>query len=562
VLVLGISGVFGHDAAACLMADGRVVAMMEEERVTRAPHAPGAVPVYSTLYCLQECGIQLGDLDCVAASWNPARDPTARHLAEYLDQYFSHEAWPRTARPRTEYVDHHMAHAASAFFGSGLPEAAVLVVDGNGEDVSTSIGFGRGSSLEIDQSYGVSHSLGQFYTCVTHHLGLGSHAEGKTMGLAAYGRPTVDIDPIVTTDDGYLVELVDVDGLPADVRFRTLISSWSSWLDSRFGEPGPVAYSWDAASAMPRRAPQISEREANIAASAQDRLTSVMVHLARVATGRYRTRSLVIAGGVGLNCSANGAIYESGLVDDLYVVPAAHDAGGALGAAMWVTAAGGTAPRPLASPYLGPAVAQAQTADGLRKLGIPFSEPADVEACTADLLAQGLVVGWMQGRLEIGPRALGNRSILALPNHPDVRDRVNSIKGRELWRPLAPAVLDRDAETFCSSSPCPYMLRAVRATEAARQMIPATVHVDGTMRAQLVTRERNPGFYALLERIAERTGVGAVLNTSFNLSGESIVCNARDAVRSFLSSALDVLVIDGLIVEKVFLGAPIRTEAT
>ncbi len=561
MLVLGLSGVFGHDAAACLMADGRVVAMMEEERVTRSPHAPGAVPVYSTLYCLSEYGIQFGDLDCVAASWNPALDPTARHLAGYLDRYFSHEAWRATARPHAEYVDHHLAHAASAFFGSGFPEAAVLVVDGNGENVSTSIGFGQGTSLRLDQAYGVSHSLGQFYTCVTHHLGLGSHAEGKTMGLAAYGRPTVDIDPIRTTGDGYLVNLVNVDGMPADARFPALISAWSSWLESRFGEPGAVAYSWDAAAASPRRAPQISEREANIAASAQDRLASVMVHLAKTATERYQTRSLVIAGGVGLNCSANGAIHDSGLVDNLYIVPAAHDAGGALGAAMWVTAAAGTAPRPLESPYLGPAVTQTHTADGLRMLGIPFSEPADVDACTADLLARGLVVGWVQGRLEIGPRALGNRSILALPRDPGVRDQVNSVKNRELWRPLAPAILDRDAGKLCSTPPSPYMLRAVHATDAARQMIPATVHIDGTMRPQLVTQAGNPRFYALLERVAEQTGAGAVLNTSFNLSGEAIVCSARDAVRSFLGSALDVLVIDGLVIEKTALSVPLRTGA-
>lgn len=560
MLVLGISGVFGHDAAACLMADGQVVAMMEEERVTRVPHAPGAVPIYSTLYCLGELGIQFGDVDCVAASWNPARDPTASRLADYIDRYFSHEAWRRMARPSTEYVDHHMAHASSAFFSSGLPEAAVLVVDGNGENVSTSIGFGCGSSIHIDKEYGVSHSLGQFYTCVTHLLGLGSHAEGKTMGLAAYGQPTADIDPIVTTEDGYLVKLIDVDDLPADVRFDALISRWSSWLEDQFGEPTPVAYWWDAETATPRRVPQFSEREANIAASAQHQLTSVMVHLANVATEQYQTRSLVIAGGVGLNCSANGAIQDSGLVDDLYIVPAAHDAGGALGAAMWLTAAAGITPRPPTSPYLGPAVTQTNAADGLHKLGIPFNEPPDIEAYTADLLARGLIVGWMQGRMEIGPRALGNRSILALPNDTGMRDRVNATKNRELWRPLAPAVLDRDAEKFCSSSPCPYMLRAVHAREEARQLLPATVHVDGTMRAQLVTQERNPRFYTLLERVAERTGVGALLNTSFNLSGESIVCSARDAVRSFLNSMLDALVVDGLVVEKADLGASIRTE--
>jgi carbamoyltransferase len=556
MLVLGISGVFGHDAAACLVADGHVVAMLEEERVTRTPHAPGAVPVYSTLYCLGRCGIELGDLDCIAASWNPARDPTARHLAEFVNRYLSHEAWRGAAKPTVEYVDHHLAHAASAYFGSGLAEAAVIVVDGNGEDVSTSIGIGRGASLTLDETYPVSQSLGQFYTCVTHHLGLGSHAEGKTMGLAAYGHATMDIDPIRVTADGYAIDLVDVDGLPADERFPTLVSGWSSWLESRVEVPSAVAYSWDADAGAPCRTPRITDQGTDLAASAQERLTAVMVRLAEVATARYRTRSLVLAGGVGLNCSANSAIQDSGAVDDLYVVPVAHDAGGALGAAMWATAESGIRPERLVTPYLGPTVAQGRAADGLRSLGVPFDEPSDVEVRIADLLARGYVVGWVQGRLEVGPRALGNRSILALPHSTALRDRVNAAKNREQWRPLAPAVLDRDAATLCSTSPCPNMLRAVAATDAARSTIPGAVHVDGTMRAQLVTADANPRFHSLLERVADRTGVGALLNTSFNLSGESIVCNARDAVRSFLGSTLDILVIDGLVVEKPSLRIP------
>ncbi|WP_158072946.1 MULTISPECIES: carbamoyltransferase family protein [Pseudofrankia] len=541
---------FGHDAAACLLRDGRLIAMMEEERGVRTPHAPGTLPLLSTMFCLAEAGVRLGDLDHVAASWDPARDPSARYLKHFVDRYLGHEMWRGEPRPPVEYVDHHLAHAASTYYGSGLPEAAVVVVDGNGEDVSTSIGYGHGGSLRLDQRFGIGHSLGQFYTCVTSYLGLGGHAEGKTMGLAAYGRANDPVEPIQVEPDGYRVDLPNVDGLDAGERFSTLTSHWFRWLEDRFGPPRPPRHFWDVGAGLPRRQPAFSPHQADIAASAQTRLTFVMLHLARVATTRYDTRRLVIAGGVGLNCSANGAIALSGLVDDLYVVPAAHDGGGALGAAMWLTAAAGTDVEPLEHPYHGPAVDQTLVADRLRELRLPFTEPPDPFAYTADLLAQGQVIGWMQGRGEIGPRALGNRSILALPASIGMRDRVNALKGRESWRPLAPAILDRGAPELIGRTNSPYMLLALPTTDVAREAIPAAVHVDGTTRAQVVSHRMNPRFHHLLEAVEERTGRGALLNTSFNLSGESIVNNVGDAIRSFASSALDALVVEGLVIQK------------
>jgi len=550
MLVLGVSGAFGHDAAACLIRDGQVVAMMEEERVVRTPHAPAATPLFATLFCLAEAAVGFGDLDCVAASWNPERDLSARHLHDFMNRFLAHDAWHSDRKPPIEYVDHHLAHAASTYYGSGFDEAAVLVVDGNGEDTSTSLGYGLNGSLRLDQTFGVSHSLGQFYTSATRYLGLGSHAEGKTMGLAAYGRSLGPVEPVRLTDDGYRVDLADVDDLAADERFSTLIRAWSQWLESAYGARRPVACSWDRHLGAARRQPSLAPYQADVAASVQEQLTAVIVHLAAVATARYGTRRLAVAGGVGLNCAANGAVAASGLVDDLYIVPAEHDAGGALGAAMWVSAQGGDRVEPLRTPYLGLRVHQRRVADRLREIGVPFTEPSDPVSYAADLLAQGKVIGWVQGRLEVGPRALGNRSILALPDRVTRRDHVNRLKGREPWRPLAPAILDRRAPEFVGDVESPHMLLALSATDSAYQTMPGAVHADGSMRAQVVSSRANPRFHHLLDAVEERTGCPALLNTSFNLSGEAIVANAGDAVRSFLSSGLDALVIEDLVLTK------------
>jgi carbamoyltransferase len=293
---------------------------------------------------------------------------------------------------------------------------------------------------------------------------------------------------------------------------------------------------------------------ADLAATAQEAVTRTLVHLAEVATRRCGTRKLVIAGGVGLNCTANGAIRRSGLVDDLFIVPAAHDAGGALGAAMYVSVQHGPVAPLLGADY-GPAFADGQVADLLRQAGLPFSEPREVAEYAADLLAVGRVVGWFQGRAEVGPRALGQRSILALPATAEVRDRVNKIKGRELWRPLSPSVLASAASELLDlgsgNGPrlSPFMLMACPTTERARQIATAVVHVDGTTRPQTVTDQEGL-FYRLIEGVRARTGVPAVLNTSFNMEEEPIVCVPRDAVRTFILSDLDALVIGGLVVSK------------
>lgn len=549
MIVLGLSGATQHDPAACLMMNGKVLAMVEEERLSRVKRGREQMPVRSILYCLAEAGLRLDDVDVIASSWNPALETGPPQFHRFTDHLLVHEAFRYSRQPPVEFVDHHLAHAASAFFASGLEDAAVLVVDGAGENASTSIGFGRGGQVRIDQSIGIRHSLGHFFTFAAEHTGLGSGNEGKLMGLAAYGGEACDIDPIHLDSDGYHVDLPGVTDLPMNELWAPLYNAWRDWFTRRFAPPNIARYDWMPPYGKQRRSIELPSWCADLAAAAQGAVTRAMLHLSEVAVRRYSTRRLVIAGGVGLNCTANGAIRRSGLVDDLFIVPAAHDAGGALGAAMFVSAREGPV-EPMPGADLGPGFTDAAIAEVLARAGLRPGKAADVTERAADLLADGRVIGWFQGRAEIGPRALGRRSILAVPNPVQVRDRVNKIKGREPWRPLSPAVLGSDAGTLLvDPRASPFMLVASPVTEEARLHAPAIVHADGTARPQTVT-ESDGAFFKLIRGVRARTGVAALLNTSFNTEDEPIVCTPSDAVRTFMLSDLDALVIGGLIVEK------------
>lgn len=549
MIVLGLSGATQHDPAACLVIDGKIIAMAEEERLIRIKRAPNQLPVRSTMYCLHEAGIRLDDVDCIAASWDPALDPGEDRYRHFVTWLFNEEPFRACRRPPVEFVGHHLAHAASSFFCSGYQEAAILVVDGAGEDVSTSIGVGRGNEIRLQQQFGISHSLGILYAFAAEHTGLGANNEGKLMGLAAYGEPKVVLDPIRLEPDGYRIELPGVKDLPLRELWAPLYGEWSSWMTERFGPANLAAYSWNAFGSRPQRRLELPKRMMDLAASVQEALTQSLIHLARIATRRYNTRRLVIAGGVGLNCSANGVIRQSGVVDELFVVPAAHDAGGALGAAMWVAAQSGSM-LAFPGPFLGPCYADSAIIDLLKSAGARYFEPADIADYAAKLLASGRVVGWYQGRMEIGPRALGHRSILALPDSVEVRDRVNRLKGREMWRPLSPSVLSPAApDLLVDSRPSPFMLSASPTTEKAQSLIPATLHVDGTARPQTVT-PADGIYFELIKSVQSRTGIPALLNTSFNLEDEPIVCSPRDALRTFFLSDLDALVLGGFVIEK------------
>ncbi|QKG18667.1 carbamoyltransferase family protein [Actinomadura verrucosospora] len=550
MIVLGISGGYGHDAAAALVRDGRIEAVVEEERLTRRKHAYGAAPVHAAQYCLARSGIRLDEVDVLALSWEPAERPDwPTRLHETM---LAHPFFASSPAPDVEIVGHARSHAAAAFYCSGFGDAAVLTVDGQGDGVSTCLGRATGDKIDLDREFGIADSLGFFYLALTNHLGFELGEEGKVMGLASYAEPADVPLPFELAADGY--RAVGVPRGPADPyeHYRAVVAHWRRWCADELGRSLPVRYPVDPLTSRARADTVLGAQQQRAAATGQDILERTLLHLVRLAVERSGSRRLVIGGGVGLNCSANGVIERSGLVDELYVFPASGDAGTALGAALAVSAAAGERPRTaVETASFGPEYPDEALIDLVRGLGLPAAESDDVADDAAALLEQGDVLGWVQGPMEVGPRALGNRSILADPRDAARRTRVNSIKQREQWRPLAPSLLaDAADEVLETSGRAPFMLTACPVTDAARDRTPAVVHVDGTCRPQLVRRENNPRFADLLSKVGVRTGQPIVLNTSFNLAGEPLVCTPLDAIRTFYASPLDALVLGRTIIRK------------
>ncbi len=551
--VLGISGAFQHDAAACLLYGARVVAMAEEERFRRLKGAFRQRPVFSALFCLRQAGITLSDVHVLAVSWDPALSSGGSAvLIDYVKEFLEDGAWVGFHRPTIAFVPHHVAHAASAYYVSGYDEAAVLVMDGHGERASTSIGYASKDKLTLRREFPISDSLGHFYEAACVHVGLGKDDVGKLMGLAAYGTPSSRNVPVWPTSEGYRTALQEPERNNTSHReaYSHVRESWKMWLREHWGVPNKRPPEWDPDLGKIRRSGQIAQIYYDIAATTQTALTEVVCHLAAQAISAAGCRNLVLSGGVALNCTANGEILRRGIADSVFVFPAAHDAGGALGAAAFVSGHRLEAGTPF-DPYLGPSFDDPAISSILRRLGISHRHTDDIEEEAAKLIADGLVIGWLQGRMECGPRALGNRSILALPNSTGLRDRVNDVKGRERWRPLSPSVLSTvGAEAFPTLSESSYMLHAGPVSDRWTDRLAGVTHVDGSARPQVVREEFNPRFFKLLKEVERATSVGAVLNTSFNADTEPIVCTPLDAIRTFFSSEMDALCLGSFIVQK------------
>jgi carbamoyltransferase len=568
---LGINAAF-HDPAACLVEDGRVLGAAEEERFTKIKHGKRPVPFsawelpfHAIDFCLARAGISLCDVHHVAYSFQPVQLLGARADAESIEIPMHPAKYPRTVdgespwdplflshvanAPRQlvdgaplhlakrflgacwdhphrwHFVDHHEAHAASAFLASPYEQAAVVCLDGRGERATTTYWFGHDATLLPFGRVDLPHSLGLMYEEVTQHLGfLRSSDEYKVMALASYGAPMF-----------------------AD-EFRRMI---------RIGERGtytiePARLTERFGAARERNDP-MEQHHFDLARSLQLVLEETVIELARWVRDATEARQLCMAGGVALNCVMNARIRDAGIFDDVWVQPAAGDAGTALGAALLVDARerGATSHAMMEHVYLGPSYEDAEIEALLRWSKLPYRRADDVAGETATLLAQNKVVGWFQGAMEFGPRALGARSILASPIDPAMQGRLNDLKDREDFRPVAPAVLEEEAgEWFEGADVAPYMLFVfnVRADRADR--IPAVRHVDGTARVQTVRRDQNARYYDLLRAFKQRTGVPVLVNTSFNTRGEPIVCTPRDAVESFWTSPLDALAIGSFLVEK------------
>jgi carbamoyltransferase len=532
VKVLGVNAVF-HDPAAALVVDGVTVAAAEEERFTRRKHGKPPVafstwelPERSMAWCLEHAGLEPGELDAVAYSYDPdlAFQPNGDITAaewEGLRTLYARRA-PRflqTALPGLDpscvrWVPHHVAHAASATFASGFDPCSVLVLDGRGERGSHLAGRSVGGALEVLAAQALPHSLGLLYEELTAHLGFRrSSDEYKVMAMASYGAP---------------------EHLGA---FRALVRP--------DGAGGFAVGDFDLASFAPPLAPggDFTPAHAALAASVQRRLEEMLLELASWLHERTGDRDLAMAGGVALNCVANSALWRDGPFERVWVQPAAGDAGTALGAALQVAHELGDRPGPMATAALGRGWDDGELAARLAAAGVAFERPDDVADAVAEALADNRVVAWFQGRSEFGPRALGHRSLLADPRAPGNLEKLNDIKGREQFRPVAPMVLaERAAEIFDQGPiPSPFMLFTHRVREGWAERIPAVVHVDGTARIQTVDRAEEPLMARCLERFEARTGVPVVVNTSLNTAGRPMVDDPRDALECFGSAPVDVL---------------------
>ncbi len=547
MITLGINAAF-HDPSACLVADGRVLAAAEEERFTRIKHGKRPLPFtvwelpfHAIDYCLAEAGIELAEVDHVAYSYDPETrqastsrwDPLAltyvRNAEEQLVDGAQHHLKKRFAsakrsrRWRWHFVEHHLAHEASAFLAAPFDECAVMTLDGRGELATTSYGRFAGGGYERLGRVEMPHSLGLLYEEVTEHLGfLRSSDEYKVMALASYGEPAF-----------------------AD-RFRAAV---------RVGSGGryETDASWRQALGAPReRGAPIEQRHYDIARSLQLVLEESTLRLAAWLREASGCENLAMAGGVALNCVMNARIRDAGLFRDVWVQPAAGDAGTALGAALWTDWRQSGARRwRMEHAYLGPQYSEAEIEAFLERGKARYRRLRDVPAEVAAILAQDRIVGWFQGRMEFGPRALGARSILASPLHADMQARLNEIKDREDFRPVAPVVLEeKAAEWFAGAGVSPFMLfvHDVAAGNAGR--IPAVRHVDGTARIQTVNRSQNALYYDLVSAFERLTGVPVLVNTSFNTRSEPVVCSPRDAVECFWTSPIDALAIGPFLLEK------------
>ena len=538
MIVLGLHGgvtLGQHEPAAALAVNGKIVASCEEERYLRNKSAYGYLPYYSIRACLRIANIRFEDIDLVVTPGITYGD-FAERIREYLQHNFG-------SCPRIERVHHHMSHLASTFYGSGLEEAACLSLDATGDGACAMIAHAsRSDGIRVLEELPTNVSLGYFYTLMTYYLGFIDGDEYKVMGLAPYGKPSVDLSRIIRPAPG---------GWEFDWSFVRA--------DPPIKSPFEALYATKLTEAIgaPNRMPSapITDFYRDVARSTQavteECLLRVVDHIRAIIPG---SRNLCYAGGLALNCSANRRLLYSGWFDHIYVSPVSSDRGLALGCAYLGAVMLGDKPWPIWNAYLGSSYSDGEIAQELRANGCRFEEVGDPAAVAADLIADGKIIGWYQGRSEAGARALGNRSILASCASREMRDRVNArIKFREEFRPFAPSVLqDRVAEWFVTNGEAdfPYMTFTLDAIADRAQQIAAVVHVDSTARIQTVRSSDNELYYELIRRYAAQTGVPVILNTSFNLKGQPIIETPRDALMTFYGSGLDALVMGGHLVRK------------
>jgi len=543
--ILGITHPISWNTAAVLLEDGKIVAAAEEERFNRIKHAPRMIPHNAIDYVLKKSDLKYSDIDKIAISWdgphdeNEIKDAIKKANLTHLPESHEIEFWNESVRKEKElmnfirknfekseifFVRHHLAHAASTCYVSGFDKAMFITFDGRGEYESGLLGFYNNGELEIIRHISLDESLGDMYAMFTKLVGFRAHTdEGKVMGLAPYGKPKNSMDELAKVSDNFRIEI-----------------NWKK-LGSFSGEKLVV------------NDPTKDDRK-NLAASGQHLLEKCVLSLVSNLKNISKYSDLCLAGGTALNIDMNGKIVDSGLIKNIYIQPASHDAGCALGAALCIHKQYSSKKiQPMEHAYLGPEYESDEIKNLLDKSGINYTELSDPAAETAELLSKNKVVGWMQGKLEFGPRALGSRSLLANPTNPEMWKKVNSIKNREYWRPLAPSIIEEKADEFFVNHEVnsPFMLLKFHVKENIEKKIPAVVHVDGSARPQTVSKKTNGLYWKLLKEFEKKNDVPVLLNTSLNLKGDPIVNGPEDALKTFCHSNMYCLCIDKFLIIKI-----------
>ena len=558
------------DSAATLIKDGRIVAAAEEERFSRKKHHSG-FPYKAIQFCLDQAGIELKDVEHVGHYWKPwilrhkamqalkaafvSRDMfkarADRGIAQVGDSYLGMFRHPNRLREhfgpsdfKFHYLEHHQTHAASAFFVSPFESAAILTWDGTGEDTTTLFSKGSGNKIEVLKRIKLPHSLGQFYSAVTNYIGFDMFAgdEWKVMGLAAYGKPKhYDFfrEKVLKTNGG--------SGFKFDIKVLDHhLAKHYKFSDAIIKELGPSR----------EFGGELTEHHWDIASSAQKALEDTAIHLVKQIKEMTGEENLCLAGGVAFNSVMNGRIFHETPFKNFYVQPAAGDAGCSLGAALmvWHQKLGNPRDFVMNHAYWGPGFSNEECRTALDTAGLEY-ETLDDEVLLpklAKMISEGAIIGWFNGRMELGPRALGARSFLADPRRSDMREILNhKVKLREWFRPLAPSMQEEHGrEVFGVEHHDPFMITVIRVAEEYKSKIPAVVHVDGTARPQMVSRETNPRYWNLINEFKKLTGIPMLLNTSFNVQ-EPIVCTPHDAINTFQSANFDALVLENNLVERI-----------
>jgi len=592
--ILGISA-FYHDSAACLLQDGEIIAAAQEERYTRKKHDAG-FPHHAIQYCLKEAGISASEIDNVVFYEKPfvkferlletylAFAPKGfKSFAKAITVWIKEKLFQKAVlikelkasldknvnwQERLLFSEHHLSHAASAYYPSPFKSAAVLTLDGVGEWTTTSLAIGKGRDLKVVKEIHFPHSLGLLYSAFTYYIGFKVNSgEYKVMGLAPYGEPCyADLirDKLITLaeDGSFQLDMSYFD-------YATGLTMTNKKFDSLFGGPPRTSES------------VISQREMDLAASVQKITEDIVIKLAKSIAKETGERNLCLAGGVALNCVANGILFREKIFDNIWIQPAAGDAGGALGAALSAWYLHHNKDRKVSSDrdamkgsYLGPEFSDAEIEAEFNACGAIFKKCSESELIeeVAEALAHEKAIGWMQGRMEFGPRALGGRSIIADPRSPFMQKQLNlKVKYRESFRPFAPSILREDVgEWFEHVSDSPYMLlvadvvkdkRREMAIEeetlfgidklnVPRSSVPAITHIDYSARIQTVHSDTNPRYHAVISKFREKTGCPLVVNTSFNVRGEPIVCKPTDAFKCFMGTEMDVLAVGNYVLYK------------